>query len=34
MIDRRQIYQDFQAAFPKEHLVEMTLTQVLRQIWW
>lgn len=27
MIDRRQIYQDFQAAFPKERLVKMTLTQ-------
>ena len=27
MIDRRQIYQDFQAAFPKKHLVKMTLTQ-------
>lgn len=27
MVDRGQIYKDFQAAFPKEHLMEMTLKQ-------
>ena len=27
MVDRRQIYKEFQAAFPKEHLMEMTLAE-------
>lgn len=27
MVDRRQIYQNFQAIFPKEHLMDMTLSQ-------